>query len=83
LPSDGKYTWRRWIDTALEPPQEIVEWREAPPVPGATYHSLARSVVVLVAGSGLEGDDHPKAAKVILKRRRNRNGKHHGEIAHG
>jgi len=45
--------WRRWIDTALEPPDEIVEWQTAPPIPGETYRSGARSVVVLIAGSGL------------------------------
>ncbi len=48
--------WHRWIDTALDPPNEIVEWQKAPPVPGQTYHAGARSVVMLVAGSTLKGD---------------------------
>jgi isoamylase len=52
--SDREDTWRRWIDTALEPPREIVEWRAAPPVPGPTYEAGPRSVVVLIAGLGLE-----------------------------
>lgn len=51
---DGSQGWRRWIDTALESPDDIVEWRKAPPVPGRTYHVGARSVLMLVAGSGLE-----------------------------
>jgi len=57
LPSrSGCDTWRRWIDTALDPPHEIVEWRSAPQVPSRTYRAAARSVVVLIAGSGFEDD---------------------------
>ena len=41
--------WRRWIDTSLDPPQDIVEWQTAPPVPGRTYRAGPRSVVVLWA----------------------------------
>jgi glycogen operon protein len=54
--SDHRDTWRRWIDTALEPPREIVAWKTAPPVSGATYQAGPRSVVVLFAG--LELQDH-------------------------
>ncbi|HSZ55696.1 MAG TPA: glycogen debranching protein GlgX [Tepidisphaeraceae bacterium] len=39
--------WRRWIDTALDSPNDIVSWREAPAFSGATYYAKARSVVVL------------------------------------
>lgn len=49
LVSGGADAWRRWIDTALEPPNEIVEWQAAPPVHGRTYHAGPRSVVVLAA----------------------------------
>ena len=49
---DAKHHWRRWIDTALDPPHEICEWNAEPPVAGATYRAGARSVVVLIAGSG-------------------------------
>jgi len=49
--SDG-VAWRRWIDTALDPPQEIVDWQTAPPVPGRTYQAGPRSVVVLFADLG-------------------------------
>ena len=41
--------WRRWIDTARETPDDIVAWRDAPPVPGPTYRVDPRSVVVLLA----------------------------------
>lgn len=49
---DGTDRWQRWIDTALEPPHDIVEWEEGPRVPGGNYQAAARSVVVLVAKSG-------------------------------
>jgi isoamylase len=41
--------WRRWIDTSLESPHDIVEWHAAPSVPGRTYRAGPRSVVVLWA----------------------------------
>jgi glycogen operon protein len=49
LNEDGD-TWCRWIDTSLESPNDIVDWRVAPPVPERTYRTGARSVAVLVAG---------------------------------
>jgi isoamylase len=39
--------WRRWIDTALESPDDIVPWNQAPTVSGPTYRVAARSVVAL------------------------------------
>jgi glycogen operon protein len=45
----NEYSWRRWIDTFLEPPYEIVAWDEAPAVVGGTYRAGPRSVVVLWA----------------------------------
>jgi glycogen operon protein len=42
-------SWRRWIDTALESPNDIVPWTEAPRHPEETYRAEARSVVVLFA----------------------------------
>jgi glycogen operon protein len=47
---DGTESWRRWIDTALDPPHEICEWNAEQPVLGTTYRAGARSVVVLIAG---------------------------------
>jgi glycogen operon protein len=44
--------WCRWIDTSLESPNDIVDWRVAPPAPERTYRAGPRSVVVLVAGLG-------------------------------
>jgi glycogen operon protein len=41
--------WHRWIDTALESPHDIVDWRMPEPISGTTYRADARSVVVLLA----------------------------------
>jgi len=39
--------WRRWIDTFLESPRDIVDWEQAPAVDGTSYRAEPRSVVVL------------------------------------
>jgi isoamylase len=39
--------WRRWIDTALDSPRDIVPWETAESVPGYSYRAEARSVIVL------------------------------------
>jgi glycogen operon protein len=52
---DGTVNWCRWIDTALDPPHEICEWNAEKPVPGTTYRAGARSMVVLIAGEGVNG----------------------------
>jgi glycogen operon protein len=39
--------WRRWIDTFLESPHDIVEWDTAPLVSGDRYRAEPRSMVVL------------------------------------
>jgi glycogen operon protein len=52
LPESGGGPWRRWIDTALDSPQDIVPWESAPAVAGTTYRAEARSVVMLLAGGG-------------------------------
>jgi glycogen operon protein len=44
--------WRRWIDTSLPAPEDIVEWPKAPLCAGGTYRAGPRSVVVLYAVSG-------------------------------
>jgi isoamylase len=41
--------WRRWIDTSLDSPADIVDWHTAGPVPGFRYSLAPRSVVVLFA----------------------------------
>jgi len=50
----GGNTWHRWIDTALDSPQDIVPWQTAPSIPAHTYRAESRSVVVLFSrvGSG-------------------------------
>ncbi len=54
LPSVGSGgPWRRWIDTALESPQDIVSWETAPTVTGNGYRAAPHSVVMLfVEGRG-------------------------------
>jgi len=55
LPSigaDARGSWRRWIDTALDSPNDIVPWPVTLPVRGSTYRAQARSVVVLYANVG-------------------------------
>jgi isoamylase len=50
LPSTEEHVaepWRRWIDTALESPHDIVEWQKALPFHGSSYRVEPRSVVVL------------------------------------
>lgn len=47
---DGR-PWRRWIDTSLPSPQDIVEWESAPLVFGESYHAGPRSVVMLYTAS--------------------------------
>jgi len=42
--------WRRWIDTALESPHDIVQWQTAPSISGFTYHAEPRSIAALYAG---------------------------------
>jgi glycogen operon protein len=47
-----KNSWRRWIDTFREAPEDIVAWQEATPIPGRTYRAGPRSVIVLWASLG-------------------------------
>jgi glycogen operon protein len=48
LPDRGQRSgWRRWIDTSLDSPHDIVPWETAPTLRGSLYRSGARSVVML------------------------------------
>jgi isoamylase len=47
LDSVGENLWRRWIDTALDSPQDIGEFETAESVPGYAYRAESRSVVML------------------------------------
>jgi glycogen operon protein len=50
--SNTEHSWRRWIDTSLDSPQDIVEWQNAASVPGLEYWAGPRSVVILWADLG-------------------------------
>jgi isoamylase len=47
LPSPQN-TWQRWIDTALDSPDDISPWDQAPVVSKSTYPVQPRSIVVLM-----------------------------------
>ena len=47
-PHDGN-PWRRWIDTGLASPDDIIEWHDAPRVASRTYRAEPRSVAALFA----------------------------------
>ena len=49
LPKLDGSCWRRWIDTALESPNDIVPWQTARVLTGDTYRAESRSVVMLFA----------------------------------
>jgi isoamylase len=48
---EGGRLWRRWIDTALDSPDDIVPWESAPQVKEHTYRAMDRSVVMLYTSS--------------------------------
>jgi isoamylase len=50
--TEKRDSWRRWIDTFQEAPEDIVAWQEAPTIPGRTYRVGPRSVIVLWASLG-------------------------------
>ena len=53
LPPLGKReSWRRWIDTFLDSPEDIVPWQEASRIADRVYRVGQRSVVVLWAQLG-------------------------------
>jgi isoamylase len=39
--------WRRWIDTALDSPHDILEWAKAEPLRRYNYRAESRSVILL------------------------------------
>jgi glycogen operon protein len=47
LDSAGENPWRRWIDTALDSPHDILEWAKGEPLHGYNYRAESRSVVML------------------------------------
>ncbi len=47
--SQWRRPWKRWIDTSLNSPEDIVPWKEARPWPERTYRVGPHSVAVLYA----------------------------------
>jgi isoamylase len=46
--ADGiRAPWRRWVDTYLDSPHDVVDWDAAPLVSGDRYRAEPRSMVVL------------------------------------
>jgi isoamylase len=64
---EGADSWWRWIDTALDPPHEICEWNKEARVPESTYRVGARSVVVLIAGAGVNGHNDGSATREAIR----------------
>jgi glycogen operon protein len=62
LPPPGKEDdgWRRWVDTSLDSPQDIVEVQTAPLVTTRAYRAGPRSVVVLFARGEASPPEHTK-----------------------
>jgi len=48
--------WRRWIDTGLLSPEDIVEWQTAPTITGTTYRAESHSITALIANLDSESD---------------------------
>ncbi len=44
-------SWRRWVDTSLPSPQDIVPWEQSPRIASETYRAEDRSVVLLYTNS--------------------------------
>jgi isoamylase len=53
LPKMSGASWRRWIDTGLESPEDIVPWQDARPCTGPTYRVGPHSVAVLYTPGAL------------------------------
>jgi isoamylase len=49
LPESNGRGWRRWIDTSLDTPEDIVPLDQARPVEAGRYRAAERSVVVLLS----------------------------------
>jgi len=52
LPGLKEHRWHRWINTALDSPDDISDWIKAPAVVGERYSVESRSVVALIARKG-------------------------------
>jgi glycogen operon protein len=63
MPESESTPWRRWIDTSLPTPDDIVAWESAVEIPPGRYRVPSRSIVVAVVpfdgGSDPEGAASP------------------------
>ncbi len=57
VPGTAVSGWQRWIDTARESPEDIMDPLAAPPVAGTRYRVMPRSVAALFVqtNSGASG----------------------------
>jgi isoamylase len=60
---DSNKGWRRWIDTALDSPNDIMAWQVAPVFAEGRYNASPRSVVVLWAPLAPAESAHKKEPK--------------------
>ena len=65
VPKTAVSGWRRWIDTALEAPEDIVDPAAAPPVPGTQYGVAPRSVAALLVRIGASAAPACEAEKGV------------------
>jgi glycogen operon protein len=49
VPEAGPSPWRRWVDTSLPSPEDIMDYSQSPPVPEGRYRVAPRSIVLLVS----------------------------------
>jgi glycogen operon protein len=54
IPALEAGSWRRCIDTYLDPPDDICSWAQAPSLQSLTYRAQPRSLVMLLASPGIE-----------------------------
>jgi glycogen operon protein len=64
IPTESRQRWRRCIDTALESPDDIYPWSEAPLVAQTTYVVQPRSVVLLALA--LQGSRRRHSKKEVI-----------------
>ena len=64
---NGAMNWFRWVDTALDPPNDICDWQQETRVPQSTYGVGARSMVVLIAGDGVKSHSSGSPAREAIR----------------
>jgi isoamylase len=62
-PEEVQESWRRCIDTYLDPPYDFCNWNDAQKLQGSTCRVEPRSVVLLFAKAGREGEGAPDAGR--------------------